>query len=51
MQPTQGQTGQETDGIEMTGVIRHQDEGTITPEMFFTDNFKAAIRAEQSADD
>ena len=49
MQSPQRQTGEQTNGVEMAGVIRDENEGAIIAEMLFADDFEAAIRPEQSA--
>ena len=51
MQTAQGQTGQQANGIEMTRMIRDQNEGAIVAQMFFPNDLEAAPGAEQTAND
>jgi hypothetical protein len=51
VQSPQGQTGEQTNGVEMARMIRDKDEGAIIAEMLFPDDLEAAIDAEQSPND
>ena len=47
MQSAQRQAREKANRIEMTGMIRHQDERTIAAQMLLADDFEAAIGAQQ----
>ena len=49
MQLPQPQRREETDGVEVAGMIRHEHERAIAAHVLVPDNFKTAINAEQSA--
>ena len=51
MQLPQPQRREETDGVEVAGMIRHEHERAIAAHVLVSDNFKTAIGAEQSAND
>jgi hypothetical protein len=51
VQPAQRQPRQQANRVEMAGMIRDQNEGTITPQMLFADDLETAVGAEQSAND
>ena len=48
MQSAQRQSREKADGIEMAGMVRDENERTITAQMFFADDLEAAIGAQQA---
>ena len=51
MQSAQRQACEQTDNIEMTRMIGDEHERTVAPQMFLSDDFEAAIGAQERSDD
>src|SRR5437867_69687 len=51
MQCAQGQRGEKAERVEMAGMICYDNERSIGPKIFMSDNFEPMIDAQASADD
>src|SRR6478672_435513 len=46
VQSAERQTREQANGVEMAGMIRHENKRAITPQMFFADDLESAVGAE-----